>query len=252
MATTKIQWTSKVWNVTSGCTKVSEACQNCYAEVMARRLQKMPASKEKYKNGFKVTLHPECLNEPYTWKKPSMAFVVSMGDLFHEDVPFEYIDRVFDVIRSTPQHTYQILTKRADMLFDYYYFHLTMAQKPQNVWLGVTCESAKHYDRIEHLRMIPANNVKFLSCEPLLGDMGDIDLEGIDWVITGGESGTRARKTPVEWFRNLRDKCIETDTPFFFKQWGAWGEDGVKQSKYENGSLLDGREWKEMPKIGRV
>ena len=249
MATTKIEWSERVFNPVTGCSKISEACQNCYAEVMAKRLSGMPASKEKYKNGFKVTLHPECLNEPYKWKKPSMVFVVSMGDLFHEDVPFEYIDKVFKVIRETPQHTYQILTKRADRLFDYYFSYIDICDKPKNVWLGVTCENRNHYDRIALLRLVPANNVKFLSCEPLLGEMNDINLDGIDWVITGGESGVCARRTPTDWFRGLRDACLRWNTPFFFKQWGAWGEDGVKRSKQANGSLLDGQEWKQYPKV---
>ena len=240
---TKIEWTEKTWNPVTGCTKYSQACTNCYAEVMAKRLSGMPASKEKYKNGFKLTLHPESLEEPLKWKKPQMVFVVSMGDLFHEDVPFEFIDRVFDIIRKTPQHTYQVLTKRAKRMAEYFDTRFT----PKNVWLGVTCEHAQHYQRISYLRQIPAT-VRFLSCEPLMSDMHDIYLGGIDWVITGGESGVNARRTPVDWFRILRDQCRRSNVPFFFKQWGAWGEDGVKRSKYANGSLLDGREWKEYPK----
>ena len=239
----KIEWTEKTWNPVTGCTKYSQACTNCYAEVMAKRLSGMPASREKYKNGFKLTLHPESLEEPLKWKKPQMVFVVSMGDLFHEDVPFEFIDRVFDIIRKTPQHTYQVLTKRAKRMAEYFDTRFT----PKNVWLGVTCEHAQHYQRISYLRQIPAT-VRFLSCEPLMSDMHDIYLGGIDWVITGGESGVNARRTPVEWFRILRDQCRLSNVPFFFKQWGAWGEDGVKRSKYANGSLLDGREWKEYPK----
>ena len=168
----KIEWTEKTWNPVTGCTKMSEACQNCYAEVMAKRLSGMPASKEKYKNGFRLTLHPEALEEPLKWKKPQMVFVVSMGDLFHKDVPFEYIDRVMDVIKRTPQHTYQILTKRADRMAEYFDDKYT----PKNVWLGVTCENQQHYDRISHLRQIPAT-VRFLSCEPLLGIIFDYLIE---------------------------------------------------------------------------
>lgn len=245
---TKIQWTQEVFNPVTGCSKVSEACRNCYAEVMAKRLQAMPASKEKYKNGFNLTLHPECLDEPFKWKKPRMVFVCSMGDMFHEDVPCDYIDQVMQVICENPQHTFQILTKRAERMAKYFMGGASDGV-PRNAWLGVTCESDKHYDRIDWLRWIRGATVKFLSCEPLLGDMKDIDLRGIDWVITGGESGVNARRTPVEWFRSLRDRCIETNTPFFFKQWGAWGEDGVKRSKYANGALLDGREWKQMPNV---
>lgn len=242
---TKIEWTNKTWNPVTGCTKMSEACQNCYAEVMAKRLSGMPASKEKYKDGFKLTLHPECLNEPYKWKKPTMVFVVSMGDLFHKDVPFSYIDQVIEVIHCTPRHTYQILTKRADRMEEY--FSDPDRYVPHNAWIGVTCESAEHYDRIRALKRIATSGVRFLSCEPLLGFMGDIDLSGIDWVITGGESGVNARRTPVGDFRAVRDACQKWNVPFFFKQWGAWGEDGVKRSKYANGSLLDGKEWKQYP-----
>jgi protein gp37 len=242
---TKIEWTQKVWNPVTGCTKVSEACQNCYAKTMARRLQKMPGSADKYRNGFKPTIHPECLNEPYEWKKPCMVFVVSMGDLFHEEVPLSFIDKVMNIIEDNPQHTFQVLTKRAERMADFFTYQRDI---PKNVWLGVTCESSNHYDRIFHLRRIMAT-VRFLSCEPLLGDMADIDLTNIDWVITGGESGSCARRTPVEWFRTLRDVCQRNFVPFFFKQWGAWSEDGIKQSKYKNGSLLDDREWKEYPNV---
>lgn len=241
---TKIEWTEKVWNPVTGCTKISEACKNCYAEVMAKRLSGMPASKEKYKNGFKVTLHPECLEEPFSWKKPTMVFVVSMGDLFHQDVPFNFIDNVMQVIRETPRHTYQLLTKRPERMANYFQ---TRHGAPLNCWLGTTCESSRNYDRIDHLRAVHGGAVKFLSCEPLLGDMADIKLDGIDWVITGGESGVRARRTPVQWFRNLREACCRWNTSFYFKQWGAWGEDGVKRSKYLNGSLLDGVEYKMKP-----
>lgn len=242
MAETKIEWTDKSWNPMHGCTELSEACVNCYAKVMARRLQGNHV--KGYENGFKVTLHPDKLNEPFAWKKPSMVFVCSMGDLFHKDVPFEYIDRIFDVIRKTPQHTYQILTKRAERMAEYFDTKPT----PKNVWLGVTCESKLHYDRISHLRYIPAT-VRFISCEPLLGDVRDIYLVGIDWVITGGESGVCARRTPKEWFTNLRDACLRWNTPFFFKQWGTWGEDGIKRSKKDNGRLLDGKEWNQYPTV---
>ena len=241
----KIEWTEGTWNAVTGCTKISEACENCYAEVMAKRLSGMPASKEKYRNGFKLTIHPEALEEPYEWKKTCMVFVCSMGDLFHKDVPTSFIDRVMRVIEDNPQHTFQLLTKRAKRMFHYFY---ARREIPKNCWLGVTCESGKHKERVDYLRLLAAP-VRFISCEPLLGEMNDIDLEGIDWVITGGESGVNARRTPVDWFRGLRDACLRQNIPFFFKQWDAWGYDGVKRSKYENGSLLDGREWKEYPRI---
>lgn len=230
-----------------GCTKVSEACQNCYAEVMAKRLSGMPASKEKYKNGFKVTLHPECLEEPFSWKKPTMVFVCSMGDLFHEDVPFDFIGKVIRVIKWCPGHTFQILTKRAERMKEYFNFR-HVGPIPKNLWLGVTCESANHYDRINALCCIKKDvSVRFLSCEPLMGYLDNINLDGIDWVITGGESGSCARHTPADCFRDLRDRCIKANVPFFFKQWGAYGEDGKKRNKKDNGCLLDGREWKQYP-----
>lgn len=240
----KIEWTEKTWNPVTGCTKISEACENCYAEVMAKRLSGMPASKEKYRNGFKLTIHPEALEESYKWKKPSMVFVCSMGDLFHKDVPTSFIDSVIKVIEDNPQHTFQLLTKRAKRMFQFFYE--SGREIPKNCWLGVTCESGKHKERIDYLRLLEAP-VRFVSCEPLMGNMNDIDLDGIDWVITGGESGVNARRTPADWFRGLRDACRRWNTPFFFKQWGAWGEDGVKRSKYKNGSLLDGKEWKQYP-----
>jgi protein gp37 len=220
---------------------VSEACQNCYAKVMARRLQGNHI--KSYEEGFKVTRNMDAIREPYGWKKSSMVFVVSMGDLFHDDVPDTWLNPVMRVIEKTPQHTYQLLTKRPWNMDEYFLRHPV----PKNVWLGTTCENSRHYDRIDALRGIRCNNVKFISCEPLLGAMNDINLDGIDWVITGGESGSRARRTPVEWFRGLRDACLRWNTPFFFKQWGAWGEDGVKRSKYLNGSLLDGVEWRQWP-----
>lgn len=235
---TKIEWTERVWNPVTGCTKVSESCRNCYAETMARRLQHMPASKDKYRNGFQVTCHPEALIEPMHWKKPSMIFVCSMGDLFHADVPEDFIIQVMEMITACPQHTFQILTKRPDRMAAFF----KGLYPPRNIWIGTTCESRDHYDRIRHLQSITNRRipVRFVSCEPLLGDMPDIPLDGIDWLITGGESGSKARQTPPDYFRHLRDRCQATNTPFFFKQWGAYGPDGVKRSKYDNGSLLDG------------
>ena len=226
-----------------GCTKVSSACEHCYAEVMARRLQGNHI--KSYENGFKPTLNPDVLKDPYKWKKPSMVFVCSMGDLFHRDVPFEYIDRVLEVIENCPHHTFQLLTKRAYRMFDYF-CNWRKKEVPQNVWLGVTCEKGKYKERIDLLTLIDAP-VRFLSCEPLLGDMADINLDGIDWVITGGESGPCARRTPIEWFRGLRDACRRWNVPFFFKQWGTYDEYGNKRNKKENGCLLDGREWKQYP-----
>ena len=241
---TKIEWTDKVWQPMHGCTKVSSACVHCYAEVMARRLQGNHI--KSYENGFKPTLNPDVLKDPYKWKKPSMVFVCSMGDLFHHDVPCDYIDQVMQVIRENPQHTFQILTKRAERMAKYFMGGASEGV-PQNAWLGVTCESFNYYDRIDWLRWIEKAPVRFLSCEPLMGYLDNINLDGIDWVITGGESGSCARHTPADCFRDLRDRCIKANVPFFFKQWGAYGEDGKKRNKKDNGCLLDGREWKQYP-----
>ena len=241
---TKIEWADRVWNPVSGCTKVSEACLHCYAETMANRLSGMPASKEKYKNRFQVTLHPKDLDLPYHWKKSRKVFVCSMGDLFHEGVPVQYICDVMRVIQDNPQHTFQLLTKRADNMRRFFGIY----KVPQNIWLGVTCENADHYDRIDALRQIKDAPVRFVSAEPLLGNMSDIDLGGIHWVITGGETGSRARRSDPCWFRFLRDRCLAYEVPFFFKAWGAWGEDGIKRGKEANGHLLDGQEWLEYPK----
>ena len=185
MRTTKIEWTDKTWNPITGCSKKSTGCLHCYAEVMARRLKAM--GQEKYANGFIVTLHERCLNEPLTWRGNHNIFVCSMSDIFHENVPFEFIDKMFDVIKSTPQHRYQILTKRAERMAEYF----TTRSIPDNVWLGVTVEAQSSRFRIDYLRNLPAS-VKFLSCEPLVEDLGELDLTGIDWVIVGGESGPQA------------------------------------------------------------
>ena len=240
---TKIEWTNHVWNPVSGCTKVSEACLHCYAETMANRLSGMPQTKEKYEHRFQVTLHPSDLTLPYHWKS-GMVFVVSMGDLFHTEVPVSFIWDVMHVIKDNPQLTFQILTKRADNMRRFF----SIYKVPQNVWLGVTCETASHYDRIDALRQIKHAPVRFVSAEPLLGDMSDIDLTGIHWLITGGETGARARRSDPCWFRRLRDRCLACKVPFFFKAWGAWGEDGIKRSKEANGHFLDGQEWLEYPK----
>lgn len=239
---TKIEWTERVWNPVTGCTPRSEGCFNCYAKTMALRLKGM--GQKKYANGFTPTIHHEALKEPYEWKH-GMVFVCSMSDLFHDDVPFSFIKKVMETIQDNPQCTFQVLTKRAERMAEFFTYEYEV---PKNVWLGVSCESAKHYGRIFHLKRIIAN-VRFVSCEPLLGDMRDITLDGIDWLITGGECSNRARRPSPDWFRVLRDRCIDTNTAFFFKQWGTWGEDGVKRSKYKNGSLLDGREWKQLPNL---
>ena len=238
-----IEWTEQTWNPVTGCTKVSPGCKHCYAEVMARRLKAMNAAG--YEDGFALRLMPERLEQPLRRRKPTVYFVNSMSDLFHEGVPDEYIDRVMEVITKTPQHTYQILTKRAERIRDYF----SSRPVPTNVWLGVSVEDRKYgLPRIPYLRSVAAK-VRFLSVEPLLEDLGEFDLSGIDWVIVGGESGYKARPMKMEWVRNVQAECDAAQVPFFFKQWGVWGEDGVKRSKKANGRLLDGRLYEEYPRI---
>lgn len=242
MRSTKIEWTDKTWNPITGCSKKSTGCLHCYAEVMARRLKAM--GQEKYANGFTVTLHERCLNEPLTWRGNHNIFVCSMSDIFHENVPFEFIDKMFDVIKSTPQHRYQILTKRAERMAEYF----GTRSVPNNVWLGVTVEAQSSRFRIDHLRNLPAS-VKFLSCEPLVEDLGELDLNGIDWVIVGGESGPQARPMKEEWALNIMKQVEAQGARFFFKQWGTWGADGIKRNNHANGKLLKGEIIQEMPHI---
>lgn len=232
-----IEWTEQTWNPTTGCTKVSPGCKHCYAETMARRLHAMGAGG--YENGFKLTLQPQRLNQPLERKKPTVYFVNSMSDLFHEDVPDAFLDSVFDVIRGTPQHTYQILTKRAERLPTYF----SGRACPPNIWLGVSVEDREYgLPRIDHLRKVDAT-VRFLSVEPLLEDLGEMNLRGIHWVIVGGESGPKARPMRQEWVENVQAQAEAADAAFFFKQWGGWGADGVKRNKKANGRLLRGRTW---------
>lgn len=243
MSTTKIEWTDATWNPVTGCTKTSEGCAHCYAEVMARRLKAMGT--EKYKNGFKVTLHEDALNEPKKWHKPRNIFVCSMSDLFHKDVPFEFVDKVIQVIKDTPQHRYQLLTKRAERMKDYF----MTREVPKNVWVGVTVEVQTSKSRIDALRTIKNAPIRFLSCEPLLEDLGELDLTGIDWIIVGGESGLQARPMKEEWVKGIKAQCDAANKAFFFKQWGTWGSDGVKRDKHKNGKLLDGKVCQAMPEV---
>ena len=240
MKTTKIEWTDKTWNPITGCTKFSAGCQNCYAEVMAPRLQAM--GQEKYKKGFTLTLHEDSLQEPMLWKKPHTIFVCSMSDLFHKDISFDFIDKVMNIIKQTPHHRYQILTKRAERMKEYF----SNRENPKNVWLGVTVENKVSKSRIDVLRTLNAP-IRFLSCEPLLEDLGVIDLGNIDWVIVGGESGRCARPMLEEWVLSIKKQCEKQETAFFFKQWGTWGSDGVKRSKHLNGKKINGRVYQEMP-----
>jgi protein gp37 len=233
MKKTKIEWTESTWNPVTGCTKISLGCKNCYAERMAIRLQAM--GQYNYRNGFSLTCHPHALTLPLEWKKPQMIFVNSMSDLFHEDVPIDFILDVFDVMKKTPHHQYQILTKRAERLAAL----SELLPWKKNIWMGVTVEAAAYKQRIDCLRETGAH-VKFLSLEPLLDNIGVLDLHEIDWVIAGGESRPGARPIEADWVRNIREQCVEQNVPFFFKQWG-----GVNKKK--NGRSLDGRTWNAMP-----
>lgn len=240
---TSIEWTEQTWNPTTGCTKISPGCEHCYAEVMARRLKAIGV--KGYENGFKLTLQPHRLEEPLQRKKPTVYFVNSMSDLFHEGIAESYIMQIFDVIRNSPQHTFQILTKRAERMARL----LGKYDVPPNAWLGATVENRRHgLPRIDWLRMVNAK-VRFLSMEPLLEDLGDIDLRNIQWVIVGGESGPKARPMKLEWVKNVKKQCKENSIPFFFKQWGGWGVDGIKRAKKQNGRILSGRTWDNKPEI---
>ena len=232
-ANSSIEWTKSTWNPVTGCTKISPGCKHCYAERMALRLQAM--KQPNYADGFKVAIHWQVLNLPLKWKKQQPIFVNSMSDLFHEGVPLSFILEVFDVMRQASWHHFQILTKRSERLAEL----STELWWPENVWMGVSVENASYTFRIQHLRSIRAA-LKFLSLEPLLGPLPNLDLSGIDWVIVGGESGPMARPMDKAWVTDIRDQCQEAGVPFFFKQWG-----GVRKKKA--GRLLDGRTWDEVP-----
>jgi protein gp37 len=235
----QIEWTDATWNPVTGCTKVSPGCAHCYAETFAERFRGVP--NHPYQNGFDLTLRPERLELPLSWRRPRLIFVNSMSDLFHEAVPDEYIVAVFSTMVRADWHRFQLLTKRAGRAAE-------LAPRlpwPPNVWLGVSVENNRWLDRVDQLRRVPAA-VRFLSCEPLLGPL-DLDLRGIDWVIAGGESGPRARPMRAEWVLSLRDQCAHAGVPFFFKQWGAHDACGRRMSKARSGRLLEGRTWDELP-----
>lgn len=234
MATkTGIEWTEMTWNPVTGCIKISQGCKNCYAERMAKRLRAMGSAR--YGNEFAPTLHADLVDLPRKWKKPRTVFVNSMSDLFQEAVPLEFIQRVFETMQATPQHTYQVLTKRSERLLEL----APCLPWPGNVWMGVSVEDARVVDRIRHLAATPAA-VKFLSCEPLLGPLENLPLDGIDWVIVGGESGRGARPMFEEWVQSIRQQCRVYRTAFFFKQWG-----GVRKDM--TGRMLNGRTYDAMP-----
>jgi protein gp37 len=238
----KIEWTEATWNPSVGCDKVSAGCLNCYAEVMAKRLQSMSAPG--YEDGFAFKVIPSRLSAPLRIKRPTKFFVNSMSDLFHEEMPIDFLDQVFETIKQTPRHTYQILTKR-ELNLERYFRTRTV---PKNVWLGVTVEAKHKRNRIDVLREIRAT-VRFLSVEPLLNDMGKLNLDGMHWVIVGGESGYKARPMKAEWAENIQRQCFEQGVAFFFKQWGTWGADGLKRNKKANGRVLLGQEWNQEPEF---
>lgn len=233
MAQSSIEWTEMTWNPVTGCTKISAGCKHCYAEVMAKRLQAMGV--EKYKDAFKVTLHEDALKIPYTWKKQKIVFVNSMSDLFHPKVPLLFIQKVFKVMNENPQHTFQVLTKRAERLFE---VHQELKWS-HNIWMGVSVENEKVISRIDLLRETSART-KFLSCEPLIGPLHNMNLTSIDWVIVGGESGRSPRAMSEDWVLNIMDQCSAANVAFFFKQWGG-------SNKKKSGRLLNGRTYDEMP-----
>jgi protein gp37 len=234
MAQSSIEWTEMTWNPTTGCDKISAGCKYCYAEVMARRLQAMGVGK--YKNGFELSFHEDALKIPYSWKQQKVVFVNSMSDLFHKDVPLDFIKKVFDVMNDTP-HIYQVLTKRADILLQYH----KELEWSHNIWMGVSVENEKAKNRIDLLRQTNAR-VKFLSCEPLIGPLRNMNLAGIDWVIVGGESGRKPRPMKEDWVLDIMDQCEKNKVKFFFKQWGG-------TNKKKSGRELNGKTYNDMPPV---
>ncbi|KAB2846233.1 MAG: phage Gp37/Gp68 family protein [Melioribacteraceae bacterium] len=235
MAQSKIEWTEMTWNPTTGCNKISAGCKFCYAEVMARRLKAMGV--EKYKDGFKLALHEDTLFTPFTWKSPKIVFVNSMSDLFHKDIPLSFLQKVFKVMNDNPQHVFQVLTKRADILLKYH----KKLNWTHNIWMGVSIENEKFIGRIDLLRETDART-KFLSCEPLIGPLPNLNLEKIDWVIVGGESGRKPRPMEPEWVIDIQEQCEEKGVAFFFKQWGG-------TNKKKTGRILNGKIYSEMPEV---
>lgn len=235
MAQSSIEWTEMTWNPTTGCSKVSQGCKFCYAEVMSRRLKAMGV--KKYKDNFKVRVHESELKTPYTWKKPKIVFVNSMSDLFHPEVPLEFIKRVFQAMNDNRQHIFQVLTKRGDRLLE---LHEELEWTP-NIWMGVSVENQEVVERIDFLRQINAKT-KFLSLEPLIGPLPNLNLKNIDWVIVGGESGRKPRPIKKEWVIDIKNQCRNSRVDFFFKQWGG-------TNKKKSGRILEGRTYDEMPKL---
>lgn len=234
-----IEWTDATWNPVTGCTQITAGCDNCYALRFSERFRGVPG--HPFENGFDLTLRPERIRQPLAWRRSRMIFVNSMSDLFHKAVPREYVDQVFDTMEQADWHVFQVLTKRSSLMRDYLISRYADRPAPEHIWLGVSVEEARAKSRVEHLRATPAG-VRFLSVEPLIGPVGDLDLSGIHWVIVGGESGPRARPMEAEWVRDIRRQCEEQEVAFFFKQWG-----GIRPKS--GGRSLDGREWNDMPAL---
>ncbi len=238
---TAIEWTNATWNPVTGCTKISAGCDNCYAERFSERFRGVKG--HPFENGFDLTLRPERLDQPLSWKKGKMVFVNSMSDLFHKEVPKDYIARVFDTMEKADQHIFQVLTKRSSLMRNFVNDRYKGGKAPEHIWLGTSVEDQTKRSRIRHIQEMNAK-VRFLSIEPLIGPPGDLNLKGIQWVIVGGESGPKARPMKLEWVRSIRDQCLKQKVPFFFKQWGGF-------RPKSGGRSLDGKEWSEFPKLSR-
>ncbi len=232
-----IEWTEATWNPVTGCTKITRGCDNCYAERLSERFRGTPG--HPFENGFDLTLRPDRLSQPLSWRRPRTIFVNSMSDLFHKDVPTDFIDRVFDVMETADRHVFQVLTKRSPLMRDYLRYRYGSSLAPRHIWCGVSVEDNKATARIRHLQDAPIST-RFLSVEPLIGPLGDIDISGISWVIVGGESGPHARPMEPDWALDVRDLCERLDVPFFFKQWGG-------RTAKSGGRLLEGVEHNAIP-----
>lgn len=239
-----IEWTDATWNPVTGCTKITAGCEFCYAERFAERFRGV--QNHPYEHGFDLQLRPERLKQPLSWRKPKMIFVNSMSDLFHKEVPHDFIHAVFNTMETADWHIFQLLTKRSSLMRDFINRRYFDRPVPPHIWLGVSVEDRKGTARIRHLRQTNAS-IRFLSVEPLIEKIDVLNLNDIHWVIVGGESGQRARPMKKEWAVHVRDLCLANQVPFFFKQWGTWSKDGVKRSKTDNGRCLNGREWNDMP-----
>jgi protein gp37 len=239
-----IEWTDATWNPVTGCTKISAGCDHCYAERFSERFRGVPG--HPFQTGFDLSLRPERLQTPLRWRKPRMIFVNSMSDLFHKNVPIDFVELVFDTMERASWHTFQMLTKRSSRMRDFVNRRYGAEPVPPHIWLGVSVEHRQAASRVKHLQATNAG-VRFLSVEPLIEDVGEFSMTGLHWVIAGGESGPGARPMKLEWASRVRDMCLAQGVPFFFKQWGAFGADGRRRSKQDNGRTLDGRTWNQLP-----